>query len=48
MAEALALDQANQNTFWQDAIWAKIGLLMDLNCFEFKEEGFVHGSDYQL
>jgi hypothetical protein len=45
--EAFEIDQANQNTFWQDAIKAEMSALEELDCFSFHPKGYHPGSDYQ-
>ena len=47
VAEALEIDSANNNTFWQDAIKREIQALLDMNCFEFLETGDMPGQDFQ-
>ena len=41
--EALAIDAANGNTLWRDAMGLEVGALLDLNCFEFKPKGWTPG-----
>jgi len=39
MAHARKLDAANNNNHWQDAAKREVKALMDLDCFEFHENG---------
>ena len=38
--EAIEIDKANGDTYWQDAMRLEVGALLDLDCFEFKPEGW--------
>jgi len=45
--KALALDQANGDTLWQDAMNKEIQALMNMNAFEFKPKGSKIPKDYK-
>ena len=47
VTEAISIDEKNGNTYWQDAMRLEVGALVDLDCFEFKPEGYHPGSGYQ-
>mmetsp|Transcript_25890 Transcript_25890/g.30071 ORF Transcript_25890/g.30071 Transcript_25890/m.30071 type:complete len:191 (+) Transcript_25890:856-1428(+) len=45
---AIRLDAQNGNTYWQDSMKKEVdSLLIDMDCFEFKEEGHCPGEEYQ-
>ena len=46
--EALAFDAENGDTFWQDAICAEIGTLIEMECFKFHKKDFKHDPAFQL
>lgn len=45
--EALALDKLNGNTYWQDAIYTEVKVLIDLGCFEFLSPQDKPSAEYQ-
>ena len=45
--EALDIDKANGDTYWQDAIAAEMKALEELDCFEFHPKGYHPGPAYQ-
>lgn len=45
--EAHRLDEQNQNTLWADAIKKEVQALVDLDCFEFREKGYIPDDSYQ-
>ena len=47
IAQAYKLDRLNGDNAWHDAIKAEIDSLIALECFEFHDNGFHLGKDYQ-
>ena len=47
VAQAYELDRLNGNKYWHDAIKMEIDSLIALECFEFHDNGFHPGKDYQ-
>ena len=45
--KAIALDEKNEDTYWQDAMKKEVDALVELDCFSFKEKGFNPGEEYQ-
>ena len=45
--QALALDKANGNNLWKEAIDKEMTALRDLKCFEFRDKGDIPGDEYQ-
>ena len=45
--EVIVIDEANENTFWQDVMKKKNSALQELDCWEFRKKGDLHGNDYQ-
>ena len=47
VADALALNKINENTYWEDVIKLEIPILGSLDCWEFRQNDNIPGNDYQ-